>query len=111
MSLTGDTPRVQRRQRVLKSARLVFNDGLSVFDVTVRDLTESGARVQLIFPFPVPASFNLIITNPNSSRTVTHHCELSWQRGDRIGVKFVPAPPEPDGTPHVVLRRPGAIGT
>lgn len=105
MSLLAHIPRNFRRQRVLKTAKLVFNDGLSTFNVTLRDLSDAGARMQLIFPFPVPKHFDLIIENPNTGKPVSQHCELSWQRGDRIGAKFIDALPPPEGTPHVVVRQ------
>ncbi|MFN3312347.1 MAG: PilZ domain-containing protein [Hyphomonas sp.] len=98
-------PRNFRRQRVLKTAKLVFNDGLSTFNVTLRDLSDAGARMQLIFPFPVPKHFDLLIENPNTGKPINHHCELSWQRGDRIGAKFIEALPTGESPPHVVVRR------
>ncbi len=104
MSLLAHIPWNFRRQRVLKTARLVFNDGLSTFNVTLRDLSDAGARMQLVFPFPVPKHFDLLIENPNTGKPVIHHCELSWQRGDRIGARFINTPAAGEAAPHVVIR-------
>lgn len=105
MSLMAHIPRNFRRKRVLKTAKLVFNDGLSTFNVTLRDLSDAGARMQLIFPFPVPEHFDLLVENPDTGKPVSHHCELSWQRGDRIGAKFIEALPQSEAAQHVVIRR------
>ncbi|MFN4023292.1 MAG: PilZ domain-containing protein [Hyphomonas sp.] len=102
----GKVPRRTARQRVIMSARMSFNHNLSSFDVKLRDLSDTGARIRQIFPFPAPEFFQLTVTDPRSGRQTLYHCRTSWQRGDLIGAEFVDADTvrNADGKTHVVLR-------
>lgn len=84
----SEAPRKYPRQRTLKGARIQF-DGLKTYDVTVRDMSEGGAKLKLGSPFAVPPAFLLIILNPNTGISERRACELRWQRGDQIGAQFV----------------------
>lgn len=84
----SEAPRKYPRQRTLKGARIQF-DGLKTYDVTVRDMSEGGAKLKLGSPFAVPPAFLLIILNPNTGISEKRACELRWQRGDQIGAQFV----------------------
>lgn len=88
----SEAPRRYPRQRTLKGARIQF-DGLKTYDVTVRDMSEGGAKLKLGSPFAVPPAFLLIILNPNTGISEKRACELRWQRGDQIGAQFVEQEP------------------
>ncbi len=53
--------RRSRRMRVLKGARIVFNDHRSVINCTVRNFSESGALLLLPSVVAVPNEFELWI--------------------------------------------------
>lgn len=68
-----DQLRLQRPTRVLKSGRIMINENAHKIDCTVRDLSDSGAR--LVVPsstFGVPSEFKLAvgIAPPRACRVV-----------------------------------------
>jgi hypothetical protein len=76
--------RVAPRRRVLKAAKIFFNGDVSVFDCTVRDISESGARLSLGLFQPLPKRFKLVVNDLG-----THVCELVRLVGNEYGVRFV----------------------
>lgn len=91
----SDSPRDHPRQRALKGARIVFNNGNSSVDVVVRDISESGAKLKLAAAsWVAPDTFDLAIQNPGGGISVRYHCEKRWQRGDLVGARFVETPPK-----------------
>jgi hypothetical protein len=77
--------RQSRRQRSLLGARIVFNKRSSTLDCTIRDISETGARLSFGHGIDVPPTFDLHI--PKTGRLV--RAELVWQRGPLCGVRFV----------------------
>jgi hypothetical protein len=55
-----------------------------IVDCTIRNLSASGARIELANPVAVPDAFLLIIKPEILKRT----CEVAWREGLRIGVRF-----------------------
>lgn len=89
-----ESPRNPPRQRTLKGARIVFNNGRSSIDVLIRDMSESGAKLKLgTAGWAAPDAFDLVVLNTNSGVSTTYHCEKRWQRGDLVGARFVDPPP------------------
>ena len=72
------------RRRMLTAARIVFNNKSSVYDCTVRDLSEGGARLILPNLLGVPKSFELWIDKFNSK----YVCDTVWRNKGQMGVKF-----------------------
>lgn len=107
MNEDGKVPRRNARRRVIISGRMSFNNNLSSFDVNIRDLSETGARIRQLFPFPAPEFFELTVTDPQTGQQHRHDCRKSWQRGDLIGAEFIDADTarKSDGKTHVVLRK------
>ncbi|MFN7179010.1 PilZ domain-containing protein [Hyphomonas sp.] len=107
-----ESPRQHTRQRTLKGARMVFNDGKSSFDVLIRDLSEGGAKLKLgSASWTAPDTFDLIIPNPNTGVPTKHHCEKRWQRSDLVGARFIepqlnrpPAIPAAISAPNLTTR-------
>ncbi|WP_306120189.1 MULTISPECIES: PilZ domain-containing protein [unclassified Roseitalea] len=84
------TPRGARRQRVLKQGFVSFNEQFSAIDCTVRDLSETGARLAFDGLDVIPDRFTLHI--PLDGIQVP--CERRWTRGRLCGVAFTgPATP------------------
>ena len=77
--------REQFRRMVIKGARIVFNDRKSTLDCRVRDMTEDGARLDIMTQQLLPHKFELQMAG-NSAR----RCGLRWARGTFVGVRFLP---------------------
>jgi len=75
--------RTAPRHRVLKRGTLAFNGGGGV-DCTVRNISTSGARVDIANPIGLPESFTLVIEADQFMR----HCHAVWSSERRIGIAF-----------------------
>ena len=73
------------RQRVLKRGRMVFNDGHSTIDCTIRDISTGGARLRVGSEVAVPAVFELVFLESTLRRKVARR----WQTGVEIGVEYI----------------------
>jgi hypothetical protein len=74
--------RAALRQRVLKSGSIEFNG--SVIDCLVRNISETGAALEVASPVGIPETFNLVISGDHTS----HRCQVAWRNDKRIGVSF-----------------------
>ena len=80
-----DELRRDRRSRVLKSGRIIVSDHSHKIDCTVRDLSDSGAR--LVVPsstFGVPPEFKLAI-----GEAPPRACRVVRRTLSEIGVEFI----------------------
>ncbi len=75
--------RAHARHRVLKGGRLAFDGGNSV-ECTVRNISLSGARVDVASPLRLPESFTLLIAVDHFKR----RCHPVWSHDTHIGVAF-----------------------
>jgi hypothetical protein len=74
--------RKTQRHRVLKGGTIAFEgNGL---DCTVRNLSASGAALDVANPVSVPPSFMLVI----ESDQLIRRCRPVWSKDKRIGVAF-----------------------
>jgi len=71
------------RRRTLKGARIVFNDGRSTIDATVRNLSEDGANLRVASVVGIPDTFILQLSDGTQ-----HACRAIWHKSDEIGVSF-----------------------
>jgi hypothetical protein len=76
--------RRQRRARTLKSARILFNQHHSVIDCTVRNLTPSGACLNVESALGIPEQFDVMFEADHTVRT----CRMIWHKEKQIGVEF-----------------------
>lgn len=51
---------------------------------TVRNLSETGACLEVESPLGIPEAFDLMI----ASEQIIHHCKTVWRSAHRIGVAF-----------------------
>jgi hypothetical protein len=79
------------RIRVLKTGLISF--GGSTVDCAVRNVSETGAQIELQSPDGIPDRFTLLI----KSDGLRHDCRVVWVRGKRIGVRFEPGNEPPTG--------------
>lgn len=78
----GADGRIAQRRRVLKSATIEFG-GIEL-DCVVRNISATGAAIEVTSPMQCPFAFVLAIPSDDSVR----HCRVVWRRGKRMGVRF-----------------------
>ena len=76
--------REEARARTLKGAKAVFNDGNSVVDCVIRDLSEGGARLKVETAIGFPDHFTLVMESQRARR----NCRVIWRSANEIGVTF-----------------------
>ncbi len=81
----NENRRVERRHRVYKRGRIIFGDGFSTIDCTIRDLSTRGARIAVEDQLTVPPRFSFAILDTGE----VHSAVRRWQRGRSIGVEFM----------------------
>lgn len=75
--------RASQRYRVFKGGTIAFeNSGIAC---TVRNMSDSGAAIDLESPVILPQSFTLSIARDNFVR----NCRPVWRNDKRIGLAFV----------------------
>ncbi len=72
------------RQRTLKSGKIVFNDKRSVVDCLIRNLSGSGACLQINSANGIPEKFELQIQGTRNLRP----CRTVWVTDTRLGIEF-----------------------
>jgi hypothetical protein len=77
-----DEKRIASRSRVLKTAFIVVSDKAPKLECTVRNISETGAALQLSTPYGIPATFDVVIDGAR------HHCHSMWRTDTKIGVRF-----------------------
>lgn len=74
--------RMASRHRVFKAGKILF-DG-AVIDCTVRNVSRTGAALEVVSPVGIPHRFTLMIEADRARRT----CHVVWRKVGRIGVGF-----------------------
>jgi hypothetical protein len=74
--------RAAPRHRVLKAGSIEFNGG--VIDCTVRNVSDTGAALEVVSPTGVPESFWLVLQGDHTRR----YCRVAWRTNKRVGVAF-----------------------
>ena len=77
--------RPTRRRRTLLAARVSYNDGATVFDCMIRDLSLSGARISLSRDVPLPTQIYLI----NIKDQLAYQSIVVWNKKGQAGVHFL----------------------
>jgi len=85
-----DENRRATRRRVLKSATIEFDQG--AYSCAVRNLSETGAALDVPYALAIPHEFKLIMASDQVSRS----CHLIWRKDDRLGVAFGQVDDQPD---------------
>jgi hypothetical protein len=75
--------RTAQRHRDLKQGTLAFKSGGSA-DCTVRNISSSGARIEIENPLGLPGSFTLVV----ASAHIMRHCHPVWIDRQQMGVAF-----------------------
>lgn len=83
---TADEHRRQHRRRTLKQAKVILSDWSSM-DCTIRDVSDSGARIEFEGAVSLPAEFRVLFVTEQEIVPA----ERLWQRGLSAGVAFTGA--------------------
>jgi hypothetical protein len=81
-----DDPRHAQRIRTLKAAKIVVGNGTSVFDCIVRNMSETGALLQIEGVFAIPDEINVVIGTGSEAKT--RRAKVVRREVFGIGVKF-----------------------
>ena len=74
--------RAVTRNRVLRAGTIEFNGG--VINCMVRNLSSTGAMLDVASPVGIPEHFTLIL--PTDGHYIP--CQIAWRKEKRIGVTF-----------------------
>jgi hypothetical protein len=102
MSDTAQPAAAERREeprlRSIIAGRLMFNNGNTSVDCTVRNLTRAGAKLTVSAAVTVPDLFDLFIPQ----KGVTRRAKTRWRRGEELGIIFLGSG---EGAAEAALRR------
>lgn len=76
--------RQSKRKTTLKKGKIIFNNAMCVVECTIKDLSDTGAGLELPLWQDLPEDFALVIAGGPS-----HNCEVAWFANNRLGVQFV----------------------
>jgi PilZ domain len=74
--------RIASRRRTLKAGTIEFGGG--GIDCTVRNISDSGAALEVASPLFIPDRFTLYVSSDQLKRP----CHIIWRQEKRIGVEF-----------------------
>ena len=77
-----DERRTSPRHRVLKAGTIEFSG--SKIDCVIRNISATGAAIEINSPIWFPDSFVLAVASDRSAR----RCHIIWREEKRIGVAF-----------------------
>jgi PilZ domain-containing protein len=77
-----DEHRIASRHRVLKAGTIEFGGG--AIDCTVRNLSGTGAALDVTSPVGIPDHFTLVLP----AGALHQACHVVWRKEKRIGVTF-----------------------
>ena len=73
------------RRRVLKGCIVAYNNRHCTIECMLRDISASGARLQVTGSLDIPDTFELIVEVDG----VEAECEVVWRYGRDVGVRFI----------------------
>jgi hypothetical protein len=71
------------RKRVLKSAQIVLSDKAPKLECAVRNISDTGACLQVSTTYGLPMSFDVVIEGTR------RQCRAVWRTDTNIGVMFL----------------------
>ncbi|MBB4144306.1 MULTISPECIES: PilZ domain-containing protein [Rhizobium] len=78
------SPEPAPRRRMLKGVRLVFNNGHSVVNGVLRDISDTGARVSVENGLALPDEVKLVLDEGGS-----HQCLVARRELKELGLRFL----------------------
>jgi hypothetical protein len=104
--------RTSPRLRSFLKGRVLFNGGQNSLDCLIRDMSSSGARLELSASVTLPDRFDLYLPHRDETCKVYIH----WRRGNQLGVAFdhvetaLAAPPQPHDVASRVQQLEAEVG-
>ncbi|MBV8565612.1 MAG: PilZ domain-containing protein [Methylobacteriaceae bacterium] len=77
--------RSSERMRVFLRAQIVFNDNRSTVDCSIRNMSSTGAKLELSQAVTVPGEFDLLIPQKGTRL----RAKMRWRTTDAVGVEFI----------------------
>lgn len=74
--------RIASRRRVLKTAFIIISDKAPKIECTVRNVSETGAALQVSTTIGIPQHFDVLIDGAR------RHCRSQWRTDTKIGIMF-----------------------
>jgi hypothetical protein len=71
------------RKRVLKTAQIILSDKAPKLDCAVRNLSATGACLQVSTTYGLPLNFDVVIDGAR------RQCRAIWRTDTNIGVMFI----------------------
>lgn len=95
--------RLTPRLRSFLKGRVLFNGGQNSLDCLIRDISSTGARLELSASVTLPDRFDLYLPH----REETSKVHIQWRRGSQLGVAFdqVESAPQTPPQPHDMAAR------
>ena len=81
----GVEKRAEHRRKMLKGGTVHFNKGYSSLECVIRDISSSGARIQMGETFGVPTRFVLSI----AGETTQIEASVRWRNSRYIGLSLL----------------------
>lgn len=79
-----DDKRETPRRKSYLVGKIVYGNETYTMDCTIRDLSETGAKVKVLDPFSVPN--NAIFLDPK--KFVAYESTVKWRKGTEMGLSF-----------------------
>jgi hypothetical protein len=86
--MVEDEKRVAVRRKVLKAAKIITVDMKTVLDCTIRDMSDTGAKLNIEVSAAIPKEFLFYLLSDNTIRDAS----LVWRRAGQIGTHFTSQP-------------------
>ncbi|MGY9106621.1 MAG: PilZ domain-containing protein [Alphaproteobacteria bacterium] len=95
--------RVAPRRKAFLVGKIIYGGETYTIDCTIRDISETGARVQVPDPFSVPN--NITFLDPKNF--CAYETSIVWRKGGEMGLSFgKPISLDDESNPRVkILRR------
>ena len=84
--MTQEERRARIRHRTLKGGKIAINDGFSVIDCTVRNMSTAGALLRVTSVIGIPDAFQLVMSDGQK-----FDCVVQRRTATDIGVSFQPS--------------------
>lgn len=93
------------RRRAFIAAKIVYQNGAVAVDCVIRNISATGAKIDVSESIVLPSHFDIVIPQKN----VSHRAELRWRHGGETGVAFLDVPEgEGDADRHPAAAPAGA---
>ena len=85
---TEKRERKELRRKVLKDGKIVSPTLHGAIDVRIRDLSQSGALIELPVGTIIPEAYGLLVVGESK----VYPAITRWRRGERLGMEFTGPP-------------------